>query len=86
MSSAKIGYAGKLFYVEAWINNQTSTSGIDIGGPGFTPERFPETRVNTTNIGASIYVAGVTLGGGKRLTGRNAGLPNYYTAGLALTF
>ncbi len=52
LSSAKIGYAGKVFYVETWINNQTSTSGIDIGGPGFTPERFPETRVNTTNIGS----------------------------------
>lgn len=86
LTSAKIGYAGKLFYLEGWINNQTSTSGIDIGGPGFTPERFPETRVNTTNIGASVFIAGVTLGGGKRLTGRNAGLPSYYTIGLAVTF
>ncbi len=86
LSSAKIGYAGKLFYIEAWINNQTSTSGIDIGGPGFTPERFPETRVNTTNVGASVFVAGVTVGGGTRLTGRNAGLPTYYTVGLAVTF
>lgn len=86
LTSAKIGYAGKLFYLEGWINNQTSTSGIDIGGPGFTPERFPETRVNTTNIGASVFIAGVTLGGGKRVTGRNAGLPSYYTIGLAVTF
>ena len=85
VSAVKVGYAGKL-YVEGWINNQTSLSGIDIGEPGFTPERFPETKVNTTNIGASVYVAGVTLGGGKRLTGRNAGLPSYYTLGLAATF
>jgi hypothetical protein len=86
LSAAKIGFAGKLVYVEAWINNQTSTSGIDIGGPGFTPERFPETRVNTTNIGASIFVAGVTVGAGKRLAGRNAGLPTFYSVGLAVTF
>ncbi len=86
VSAAKIGYAGKTIYVEGLISNQTSTSGIDIGGPGFTPARFPETKVNTTNIGASIYVAGVTLGAGKRISGRNAGLPGYYTIGLAYTF
>ncbi len=85
LSAAKIGYAGKLIYFEGWINNQTSISGIDIGGPGFTPERFPETRVNSTNIGASIFIKGVTIGGGKRLAGRNAGLSTWYTAGLALT-
>jgi hypothetical protein len=85
VSAAKIGYAGKI-YVEAYISNQTSTGGIDIGAPGFTPERFPETKVNTTNIGPSVYVAGLTLGAGKRLSGRNAGLPSYYTVGLAYTF
>lgn len=85
VSAAKIGYAGKV-YAEAYISNQTSTGGIDIGGPGFTPERFPETKVNTTNIGASIYYAGITLGGGKRIAGRNAGLPSYYTVGLAYSF
>lgn len=86
---AKIGFAATRFYIDGWINNQTSTSGIDIGGPGFTPARFPETRVNTTNIGTSVYVpvvrsAGISLGGGKRLTGRNAGLPTWYSAGLVL--
>jgi hypothetical protein len=87
--AAKIGFAATRFYIDGWINNQTSTSGIDIGGPGFTPERFPETKVNTTNIGTSVYVrvvrsAGITLGGGTRLAGRNAGLPTWYTAGLVL--
>jgi hypothetical protein len=86
LSAARIGFAGKLFYVEGWVNNQTSTTGIDIGGPGFTPARFPETRVNTTNVGASVFIAGVTIGGGKRLAGRNAGLPNFYTVGLAYSF
>lgn len=89
--AAKIGFAATRFYIDGYINNQTSTSGIDIGGPGFTPERFPETRVNTTNIGASVYApvvhtVGITLGGGKRLTGRNAGLPTWYTGGLVLQF
>lgn len=86
LSAAKVGYAGKLFYAEAGLNNQTSTSGIDIGGPGFTPARFPETRVNATNVGVSVFAKGVTLGVGKRLAGRNAGLPSWYTAGLALAF
>ncbi len=85
VSAAKIGYAGKV-YVEGWLNNQLSLSGIDIGQPDFTPERFPETKVNTTTIGASVYFAGVTLGAGRRLTGRNAGLPSFYTLGLAVTF
>lgn len=85
LSVAKIGFASKLFYVEGWINNQTSISGIDIGGPGFTPARFPETRVNATTIGASVFIAGVSLGGGKRLAGRNAGLPTHYSVGYALS-
>jgi hypothetical protein len=59
---------------------------IDIGQAGFTPERFPETKVNTTNIGASVFIAGVTLGAGKGIAGRNAGLPTFYTVGLAVTF
>lgn len=87
--AAKIGFAATRFYIDGWINNQTSTSGIDIGGPGFTPARFPETKVNSTNMGTSVYVpvvrlAGITLGAGTRLGGRNAGLPTWYTAGLVL--
>lgn len=87
--SAKAGYAGAHFYVDGWLAQQWSTGGIDIGAPGFTPERFPETRVNTTNLGLSAYVPigssfGLTAGAGTRLSGRNAGLPSWYTLGIAL--
>lgn len=87
---AKLGYAAPRFFLESWVSNQTSTSGIDIGGAGFTPERFPETKVNTTSLGASLYVPvvnhlGVTLGGGTRLSGRNAADVKWYTVGLGLS-
>ncbi|SMB99584.1 hypothetical protein SAMN00120144_3683 [Hymenobacter roseosalivarius DSM 11622] len=52
--AAKVGYAGARFYADASLTNQISTSGIDIGGPGFAPARFPETRVNTTNLSVSV--------------------------------
>ncbi|GAA4017697.1 hypothetical protein GCM10022408_34170 [Hymenobacter fastidiosus] len=88
--SAKVGYAAPRFFLESWVSNQTSTSGIDIGGPGFTPERFPETKVNTTSLGASLYVpvayhVGVTVGGGTRLAGRNAADVSWYSVGLGLS-
>ena len=87
---AKVGYAAPHFFLESFVSNQTSTSGIDIGGPGFTPDRFPETKVNTTNLGASLYVPivkhfGITVGGGTRLAGRNAAAVSWYTAGLGLS-
>ncbi|SMB81316.1 hypothetical protein SAMN00120144_3364 [Hymenobacter roseosalivarius DSM 11622] len=87
---AKVGYAAPRFFLESWVSNQTSTSGIDIGGPGFTPDRFPETKVNTTSLGASLYVPvvnhlGVTVGGGTRLAGRNAAAVSWYSAGLGLS-
>ncbi|OGX83538.1 hypothetical protein BEN47_17465 [Hymenobacter lapidarius] len=87
--AAKVGYAGARFYADASLTNQTSTSGIDIGGPGFTPARFPETRVSTTNLGVSVYVpvagpAGLSLGGGTRIDGRNAGALRWGSAGLVV--
>ncbi len=87
--SAKAGLAATHFYIDAYIAQQWSTGGIDIGSQGFAPERFPETQVNTTNIGVSAYVPivsafGITAGAGTRVAGRNAGLPFYYSFGLAL--
>lgn len=87
---AKVGYAAPRFFLESWVSNQTSISGIDIGGPGFMPDRFPETKVNTTSLGASLYVhvvnhLGVTVGGGTRLAGRNAAAVSWYSAGLGLS-
>ena len=87
--AAKVGYVGAHFYADASLTNQTSTSGIDIGGPGFTPARFPETRVNTTNLGISVYApvagpVGLSVSGGTRLDGRNAGALRWYSAGLVV--
>lgn len=89
--SAKIGYAGAGFYIDGYVAQQTSNGGIDIGGPGFSPDRFPETTVNTTRIGVSGFVpvvkaVGITAGAGQVVNGRNAGKASYFTGGLVFRF
>lgn len=86
----KIGYAGAKFYVEGWIANQNSTDGVDIMGEGFTGN-FPETEVDFTSIGASVYVPilpalGVSVGYGTTIDGRNVGDSNYIGTGLTVNF
>ena len=89
--SAKIGYAGAGFYIDGYVAQQTSNGGIDIGGTGFSPDRFPETTVNTTRIGVSGFVpiikaVGISVGAGQIVNGRNAGKASYFTGGLVFRF
>jgi hypothetical protein len=49
----KLGYAASKFYGDAYVANQTSTSGVDILGEGF--QVFPATKVNYTKIGLNLY-------------------------------
>lgn len=86
----KLGYAGKHFYVDGWLDAQTSLSGVDIMGEGFAGN-FPETRVGYSRIGANLYVPftpfiGASAGFGTVIDGRNIGLTTYYSGGITLNF
>ncbi len=87
---AKLGYAGGFFYVDGWVDYQSSSAGVDIMGPGFTGN-FPETKVDYTRIGFTAFMplnttAGVSFGYGSVLSGRNIGTTSYLTGGLTVVF
>jgi hypothetical protein len=89
-TSGKVGYASSLFYVEAWVDYLSSSDGVDIGGPGFTGN-FPETKVEYTRVGATIYKniipeLGLSLGFGKVVDGRNLGDSTNFSVGLTYNF
>ena len=85
--SAKIGYAARAVYVDLWSETQISDSdAIDIGGGPFN-----ETRVNYTQIGASLFVPvasgfGVSAGVGRYVSGRNVGLGTRFSGGVVYSF
>jgi len=89
--SAKLGYATNFLYVETWMDHQSSSDdGIDIMGPGFAGN-FPETRVDYTRIGITVYapitqLLGLSAGYGNTVDGRNIGDPNYFYTGLTFSF
>ncbi|GAA5222164.1 transporter [Membranihabitans marinus] len=88
--AAKIGYAGAHFYIEGWMDHQSSSDGVDIMGTGFDGN-FPETKVNYTRFGATAYVPitkalGVSVGFGSVTSGRNISITNYFNGGITLNF
>lgn len=87
VTSGKIGYASNLIYIEAWADHSNSEEGVDIGGPGFTGNNFPETNVDYSRIGITLYKniipkLGVSLGYGKVIDGRNLGDSTTFSAGV----
>ena len=85
--SAKIGYAASAFYIDLWSETQISDGdALDIGQVPFN-----ETRVNYTQIGASVFVPmvsgfGVSAGVGQYVSGRNVGLATRFSGGLVYSF
>lgn len=86
---AKVGYAGKGFYADAFLSAQVSAS----DSPDIMPPAVPfnETRVNYTTLGASFYYqaldhAGVSLGFGNYISGRNVGKATYGSLGVVYKF
>ena len=76
-SELKLGYAASKFYGDAFVANQTSTSGVDILGEGFQGF-FPATKVNYTKIGLNLYTPlykdfGLAGGASTLIAGRNIG-------------
>ena len=88
--SGKVGYAASKFYLEAWVDYQESTDGVDIMGAGFAGN-LPETEVNYTRLGLTGYVPinqliGISGGYGTVVDGRNIGDSNYFYTGLTFNF
>lgn len=90
LSQLKVGFASSRFYIDGYIGNQTSLSGVDILRNGFTGN-FPATKVNYTRAGGTIYAPvdpniGLSIGGGGILDGRNVGKSYYTTVGVTYNF
>lgn len=84
--TGRIGYVGSLFYLEAFTDIQSAVDGVDIMGPGFAGN-FPETEVDYTVLGLSLYVPiieslGISGSYGTLVAGRNIGDSNYYNLGV----
>ncbi len=68
-----------------------STSGLDIGGPGFTPARFPEVEEDYKiwSVGGSASLSdrlSANLGYGKKFDGRNTARSDFFRVGLGFSF
>ena len=90
ISELKVGFIQPYYYLDAFIANQTSTSGTDILAEGFEGF-FPSTRVNYTRVGLNIYVPiaakfGVCVGGSRYLDGRNVGKSTGFYGGISYSF
>jgi hypothetical protein len=93
--SAKLGYAAEKFYIDLWSETQISDSSApDIGQALFfseTDSPFSQTRVNYTQIGATVFVPivsslGLSAGVGQYVSGRNVGLATRFSGGLVYSF
>lgn len=85
--SAKVGYAAEKFYIDLWSESQISSS----DAPDIGDAPFSETRVNYTQVGASVFVPivsslGVSAGVGQYVSGRNVGLSTRFSGGVVYNF
>ncbi len=90
ISELKLGYAANKFYGDAYLANQTSTSGVDILGEGFQ-SFFPATKVNYTKIGLNLYSPiyqdfGLAAGVSSLVAGRNIGKATGFYGALVYKF
>lgn len=95
---AKLGYAGEKFYADVFFDYQNAQNieiggnktSIDIMGEGFMGN-FPETQVNFSRIGASVFYPftqnlGVSAGYSTIISGRNIADFSYINAGVTYSF
>jgi hypothetical protein len=79
------------FSVFGGLSFTDSTSGIQIGGPGFTPARFPEVEEDYKlwNVGGAVsFTDSLSLNAsyGQKFDGRNTARSNFLRVGLGLSF
>jgi hypothetical protein len=68
-----------------------STSGIDVGGPGFSPARFPEVEEDYKlwNVGGAVsFTDNLSLNAayGQKFDGKNTAKSNFFRVGLGFSF
>jgi hypothetical protein len=79
------------FSIFGGLSFTDSTSGIDIGGPGFSPARFPEVEEDYKlwNVGGSLsFTDNLSLNAtyGQKFDGKNTARSNFIRVGLGLSF
>jgi hypothetical protein len=79
------------FSVFGGVSFVESTSGINVGGPGFTPARFPELEEDYKlwNVGGAVsFTDNLSLNAtyGQKFDGRNTALSNFFRVGVGLSF
>ncbi len=79
------------FSIFGGLSFSDSTSGIEIGGPGFTPARFPEVEEDYKlwNVGGAVsFTDSLSLNAsyGQKFDGRNTARSNFFRVGLGYSF
>ena len=79
------------FSIFGGLSFTDSTSGIEIGGPGFTPARFPEVEddYKLWNVGGDVsFTDKLSLNAsyGQKFDGRNTARSNFLRVGLGFSF
>jgi hypothetical protein len=79
------------FSVFGGLSFTDSTSGIDIGGPGFSPARFPEVEEDYKlwNVGGAVsFTDSLSLNAtyGQKFDGKNTARSNFFRVGLGFSF
>lgn len=83
---ARVGYSVWRLYLQAWLDQQWSLSGTDIG-----PDvAFTTNQVNFTRIGGGVYAEvvdawlGISANVGTTLSGRNTAETTFFSGGVVL--
>jgi hypothetical protein len=79
------------FSVFGGLSFTDSTGGIDIGGPGFSPARFPEVEEDYKlwNVGGAVsFTDNLSLNAtyGQKFDGKNTAKSNFFRVGLGFSF
>jgi hypothetical protein len=89
---AKLGLTfADRFSVFGGLSFTDSTSGINVGGPGFTPARFPEVEEDYKlwNVGGAISFTdslSINAAYGQKFDGKNTARSNFFRVGLGFSF
>jgi hypothetical protein len=89
-SRLSVAFADR-FSVFGGLSFTDSKGGLDVGGPGFTPARFPELEEDYKlwNIGAAVsFTDSLSLNAsyGQKFDGRNTARSNFFRVGLGFSF
>jgi hypothetical protein len=89
-STLAVSFADR-FSVYGGVSFVDSSEGLDVGGPGFTPARFPELEEDYKlwNVGAAVSFTenlSINAGYGKKFDGKNTAKSDFFRVGLGFSF